>query len=74
MRNITIRGRIILLIGISVLFFALIGGAFLYQMLELKAFSSTRTQDAMLKLSTELKDNMDTLGRLVADLKREGQA
>jgi len=49
MRNITIRARIILLISISVLFSALIGGAFLYQMLELKAFSITQTQEAMLE-------------------------
>jgi methyl-accepting chemotaxis protein len=49
MRNITIRARIILLISVSVLFSALIGGAFLYQMLQLKDFSIGQTQEAMLE-------------------------
>jgi len=48
MRNITIKARIILLISVSVLFSALIGGAFLYQMLQLKDFSIAQTQEAML--------------------------
>jgi methyl-accepting chemotaxis protein len=49
MRNITIRARIILLICVSVLFSALIGGAFLYEMLQLKDFSIDQTQQAMLE-------------------------
>ncbi len=48
MRNITIRARIILLIAISIVFSSLVGGAFLYQMLQIKAFAIEQTQDEML--------------------------
>ena len=49
MRSITIRARIILLICVSIMFSALIGGAFLNQMLNLKQFAITQTQEAMLE-------------------------
>ncbi|SNS02715.1 methyl-accepting chemotaxis sensory transducer with Cache sensor [Humidesulfovibrio mexicanus] len=62
MRNITIRARIILLICVSVLFSGLIGGIFLYQMLDLKGFAIQQTQQAMLEGQKEkLKLSVDAL-------------
>jgi len=49
MRNISIRARIIVLITLSVVFSTLVGGSFLYQMLQLKSFSIDQTQHAMLE-------------------------
>jgi methyl-accepting chemotaxis protein len=49
MRNITIRARIILLICIAVIFSTLVGGSFLYEMLQLKSYSITQTQEVMLE-------------------------
>jgi methyl-accepting chemotaxis protein len=49
MRNISIRARIILLICISILFSALVGGAFLDKMLSLRDYAIAQTQEAMLE-------------------------
>ncbi|MBU1040441.1 MAG: methyl-accepting chemotaxis protein, partial [Proteobacteria bacterium] len=49
MRNITIRARIILLICIAVVFAMLVGGAFLYEMIQLKGYSIGQTQGVMLE-------------------------
>ncbi|MDP2848372.1 MAG: methyl-accepting chemotaxis protein [Humidesulfovibrio sp.] len=85
MRNITIRARIILLISIAVVFATLVGGAFLYQMLQLKTFAIAQTQEAMLdgqkdklklavnsmalSLGESLKDN-DTVTGKVDNIRR----
>ncbi len=48
MRGITIRARIIILITLIVAFSSFVGGAFLYQMLGIKSFAITQTQEEML--------------------------
>jgi methyl-accepting chemotaxis protein len=49
MRNLTIRARIILLISIAVIFAALVGGGFYYQLQQLKGYSIVQTQTVMLQ-------------------------
>ncbi len=49
MRNMTIRARIILLISIAVLFAALVGGGFYYQLQQLRKYSIGQTQAVMLQ-------------------------
>jgi methyl-accepting chemotaxis protein len=68
MRNITIRARIILLISISLVFSSLIGGAFLYQMLQLKGVAIGETQDAMLEGQKEkLKVSVHSMALSLAE-------
>jgi methyl-accepting chemotaxis protein len=72
MRNFSIRARIILLICISVLFSALTGGAFLYQLLHLKSFAISETQDAMLSGEKEkLKVAVHSMAVSLADITKD---
>ena len=48
MRNLSIRARIILLISVAVVFAALVGGGFYYELQQLKNYSITQTQECML--------------------------
>jgi methyl-accepting chemotaxis protein len=73
MRTITIRARIILLISIAVIFAALVGGAFYYELFQVKGYASGQTQDAMLageknKLQLAVHSLALTLGEVVRDL------
>ena len=47
MRNITIRARIILLITIAVGFAGMVGGAFYYEMIQVKGYAAKQTQETM---------------------------
>ncbi len=73
MRNITIRARIILLISIAVVFAAIVGGAFYYEMLQVRNYASGQTQSVMLdgekdKLKLSVHGLAVTLGEVLRDL------
>jgi len=68
MRNLTIRARIILLIAIAVVFAALVGGGFYYEMQQLKGYSVGQTQAVMLQGEKErLKLAVDSLALSIGE-------
>ncbi|OIN98422.1 MAG: chemotaxis protein [Desulfovibrionaceae bacterium CG1_02_65_16] len=73
MRNITIRTRIVLLICIAVAFAAIVGGAFYYELLSVRDYASTQTQDVMLvgeknKLRLSVHALALSLGEVIREL------
>ena len=68
MRNMTIRARIILLISIAVLFAALVGGGFYYELQQLKQYSIKQTQAVMLQGEKEkLQLSVDSLALSIGE-------
>jgi len=68
MRNMTIRARIILLISIAVVFAALVGGGFYYQLQELRRYSIGQTQEVMLRGEKErLKLAVDSVALSIGE-------
>jgi len=76
MRNFTIRIRIALLICIAVAFAAIVGGSFYYEIITVREYASTQTQDVMLtgeknKLQLSVHALAQSLGEVLRELPDE---